>query len=145
LKRISFSIRAGLDYIATCDTASQNLVDALANPVVDDDFRAEVFAHFTPKEKSREIKREPKPTFIYLMLDENTGHHKIGKSIKPSYREKTLQSEKSSIVLISTWNGTDADEISLHKLFHQKRVRGEWFALTDSDIEQIRNHFKGTK
>ena len=46
----------------------------------------------------------------YLMLDESTGYYKIGKAIDPSYRERTLQSEKPSIKLLCTCE-TDIERI----------------------------------
>ena len=39
--------------------------------------------------------------YVYLMIDLSNNHYKIGISNKPEYREKTLQSEKPSIEMIS--------------------------------------------
>nr|DAZ32080.1 MAG TPA: meiotically up-regulated protein 113 [Caudoviricetes sp.] len=71
----------------------------------------------------------------YLMRDLNTGLTKIGKSISPSARERTLQSEKPTISLFKI--SDSLIERELHELFRIKRVRGEWFNLTDDDIEHI--------
>lgn len=71
----------------------------------------------------------------YLMTDSNTGYTKIGKSKNPGKREKTLQSEKPTITLKLVCD--QMVEGKLHKEYAEKRIRGEWFDLTESDIEQI--------
>ena len=71
----------------------------------------------------------------YLMLDESTGYYKIGKAIDPSYRERTLQSEKPSIKLLCTCD-TDIERI-LHLKYELKRMRGEWFNLSKKEVEEI--------
>ncbi len=71
----------------------------------------------------------------YLMRDLNTGLTKIGKSISPSVRERTLQSEKPTISLFKI--SDSPIERELHELFRIKRVRGEWFNLADEDIEYV--------
>lgn len=70
----------------------------------------------------------------YLMIDGN-GYTKIGKSSNPEYRERTLQSEKPTVRLIAI---AEKDiEQYLHDKYSDKRVRGEWFSLTDMDRKQI--------
>jgi hypothetical protein len=76
---------------------------------------------------------------IYLAIDENTGYHKIGWSINPRKREKTLQSEKPTIFFLWVINGSKKDESYLHRLFSSKRIRGEWFDLDKQDIEMLVN------
>ena len=80
-------------------------------------------------------------TKVYLMIDKNTGYYKIGRSKNPIYREKTLQSEKPTIELLLWWDAMIKDERKLHNMFSEKRIRGEWFDLSGSDIEVIKNHF----
>ena len=80
--------------------------------------------------------------FVYLMKDETNGYHKIGISNKPEYRERTLQSEKPTIVLLCakefpTRIIAEAIESALHKAFEGKRLRGEWFALDEKDVLDI--------
>ena len=92
------------------------------------------------KEPSRSIKEES--CFVYLMKDESNGYHKIGISNKPEYRERTLQSEKPTIVLLcakefATRIIAEAIESALHKAFEDKRLRGEWFALDEKDVLDI--------
>lgn len=83
------------------------------------------------------IKKEPKPTRIYLMINQRNGLYKIGRSVKPTVREHTLQSDEPEINLLRTWLGTHNDEIYLHEIFSSSRVRGEWFRLSDEQIEKL--------
>lgn len=80
-------------------------------------------------------------TRVYVMLDENTGYYKIGRSIKPKVRERTLQSEKPTIKMLFHHEATHKDEKDLHKKFSEKRIRGEWFDLSGSDLVFIKNYF----
>ena len=81
--------------------------------------------------------------FVYLMKDESNGYHKIGISNKPEYRERTLQSEKPTIVLLCAKKFpsriiAEAIEAALHKAYGNKRLRGEWFELDDKDVFDIK-------
>lgn len=80
-----------------------------------------------------------KRTNIYVMIDHHTGHYKIGRSDSPTKREATLLSQKSSIELLFYFSGTIKQEKILHQVFEEKWVRGEWFALTEDDLEFIKN------
>lgn len=75
--------------------------------------------------------------YVYVMLDQVNGFRKIGYSNNPKYREKTLQSEKPTIALEWQIVARQEDEKHLHDLFKQKRVRGEWFNLSDDDLDCI--------
>ena len=77
------------------------------------------------------------------MIDKNTGLYKIGRSINPKIRERTLQSEKPTIELLYFREGYDLDEKFLHNFFKDKRVRGEWFDLNFEDRQFIKEYFKG--
>lgn len=79
---------------------------------------------------------------VYLMHDESNGFYKIGISNKPEYREHTLQSEKPTIVLVCSKEFpnrsiAEAFEAALHKVYENKRLRGEWFKLDDSDVQDL--------
>jgi hypothetical protein len=71
----------------------------------------------------------------YLMVDERNGYIKIGKSLDPDKRERTLQSEQPKIKLIYVLDSNM--ESLLHKRFKTKRVRGEWFDLTEAEVERV--------
>lgn len=90
---------------------------------------------------------EPSPyageCYVYLMHDTTNGYHKIGISKNPEYRERTLQSEKPTIELLCAKQFpsrtiAEAIESALHKAFEVKRIRGEWFVLSSTDVDQIR-------
>lgn len=75
----------------------------------------------------------------YLMKDDNTGYTKIGKSLNPKKREYTLQSEKPTISLFMTCD--KLVERELHNLFAIKHIRGEWYNLSEKDIEYIVSNY----
>lgn len=79
---------------------------------------------------------------VYLMIDTVNNYHKIGISNKPSWREKTLQSEKPSIELLASKKFINRKiaysfEKALHDAYDEKRIRGEWFNLDESEIKEI--------
>jgi len=79
-----------------------------------------------------------KPTYhLYLMQNMRNNYYKIGKSTDPKFREKTLQSEEPEVKLIEIWENFGNLEKVIHKKLNSKRLRGEWFELTDSDINII--------
>tara|TARA_R100001443_G_scaffold30830_2_gene44735 strand:+ start:3114 stop:3941 length:828 start_codon:yes stop_codon:yes gene_type:complete len=82
-----------------------------------------------------------RPTNVYVMIDKNTGYYKIGRSIHPKFRERTLQSEKPTIEMLFHHNAMIKDEKELHELFKNKRVRGEWFDLNGTDLNKIKEYF----
>ena len=76
--------------------------------------------------------------FVYLMKDKANGLYKIGKSINPKYRERTLQSEKPSIEMVfHAHECGDFNERSLHLRYADRRKRGEWFQLEPAQVRFI--------
>ncbi|MFN3381894.1 MAG: GIY-YIG nuclease family protein [Runella zeae] len=83
--------------------------------------------------------------YLYLMQDLSTMLYKIGISKTPTYREKTLQSEKPTVNMLCYKrfiNRKDAYiiEQTIHANFKKNRVRGEWFSFCSSEIQQIENY-----
>lgn len=83
------------------------------------------------------------PCFVYLMNDLVNGAYKIGISNSPEYRERTLQSEKPDIKLIHSKQFpkrsiAEVFEKVLHEHFRNKRIRGEWFQLSNDDIIDLK-------
>lgn len=76
-------------------------------------------------------------TYLYLMTDRRTGLTKIGTSKNPQYRESTLQSDNPMVELLQTWKASLSHERTMHKLFARYRVRGEWFDLTQEQIDSV--------
>lgn len=101
-----------------------------------------------PKETTIPITVEHKavieePCYVYLMIDTTNGFHKIGISNKPQYREKTLQSEKPTIELVCAKQFpsrtiAEAFESALHKAYANKRLRGEWFNLSEEEVLMLK-------
>ncbi len=75
----------------------------------------------------------------YLMKNNHTKLYKIGRSINPRYREKTLQSQEPNIKMVKVWD-KNIEKI-LHKLYSEYRVRGEWFNLTPIQVKYICTQF----
>lgn len=87
--------------------------------------------------------RKDKKCYVYLMRDETNLYYKIGISNKPKYRERTLQSEKPTIILICskefpTRKIAESFEKALHNAYSKKRIRGEWFKLDENDIKELK-------
>jgi hypothetical protein len=81
--------------------------------------------------------------FVYLLKGEN-GLYKIGRSKTPEIRISTITKAIApfDIQTINTAFYPDCykAESDLHKLFANKRVRGEWFELGDDDVMTIITH-----
>lgn len=78
--------------------------------------------------------------FLYLMRNQRNGYVKIGFSKNPAYREKTLQSEEPEVSMIFKVEASFGCEGWLHARFAEKRLRGEWFALSEGDVSWIIEH-----
>jgi DNA-binding transcriptional MerR regulator len=75
--------------------------------------------------------------YIYLMKNNANGRIKIGISVDPRIREKTLQSAEPDVQLIHKWLGSKTDEQNLHTRFSDCRIRGEWFSLNEFQVNEI--------
>jgi len=90
--------------------------------------------------KRQKLEREEK-RFLYIIHNKRNGLYKIGISINPAFRERTLQSEEPEIEIIETFKGGFELEKQIHSFFAGKRIRGEWFKLNDEDILNLKNDF----
>lgn len=87
-------------------------------------------------------------TFIYLIRDRLTGLTKIGRSNNPENRLKQLKKQDTlmpvanDFFIIDTWEDYAFTEQMLHNKYQEKRVRGEWFNLSNFDIKEIQEVFK---
>jgi hypothetical protein len=83
-------------------------------------------------------------TYIYLIRDGDSGLTKIGRSNEPEKRLKTLikqdtlQATPNNYFFITYWLDRIDAEPRLHETYKNKRARGEWFDLSEVDIEDIR-------
>ncbi len=92
--------------------------------------------------KNIEAKTDNLECYVYLMHDTSNDFYKIGISNNPSYREKTLQSEKPTIENLIAKKYpirkiAESFEKSLHQTYSDKRIRGEWFKLDEIDVKHI--------
>lgn len=87
--------------------------------------------------------QEKEPGFVYLMREiDGDNHCKIGRSTKVRQRLGSARVDNPrQIVLLHDFFSTDHYKVErqLHKQFASKRVKGEWFALTQDDIETIKS------
>lgn len=146
-----FKIRGGINM---CCGDSNNCKKRLSCEVFQDfvkDFKKKVEDNCVIEEYNADeenlVDNKNTPCFVYLMVDITNDYCKIGISNHPKYREHTLQSEKPTIELIvakeyPTRKIAEAIESALHKVFGNKRIRGEWFNLSESEIESIKKTLK---
>ena len=76
------------------------------------------------------------------MNDTTNNYYKIGISKNPTYREKTLQSEKPTIEMIAFKKFPNRKiaksfEKALHSSYDSNRIRGEWFDLNQAEVNDI--------
>lgn len=84
-------------------------------------------------------KRSATEGYIYLAYCD-TGHYKIGWSVDPDKRIKHFDTQmpvEVSMVHSFPTDNVRAAETFLHYLFQDKRINGEWFDLSESEIEFI--------
>lgn len=80
--------------------------------------------------------------YNYLFVNFETNLFKIGFSKNPIYREKTLQSEEPKIFVVAFWKRDIRSEKELHNIYKEKRIRGEWFDLSLSDLRKLRDRIQ---
>lgn len=92
-------------------------------------------------EENRTINdEEDKQNKVYLMYSAVSNLIKIGRSINPRGREKTLQGQDPKLDIITYWIAPIYAEKELQNMFIHKRKRGEWFDLDFGDLVQIRDY-----
>jgi hypothetical protein len=100
-----------------------------------------------PKQQ-RSINQRPPETLrdhVYIIRASN-GYYKIGISFRPHERIKKLPHEVAwakDLKLVHTIAIRNAYglEQSLHRHFAAQRVTGEWFLLTEQDVEWLRTQW----
>lgn len=97
------------------------------------------------KERSAELtKRMNQPSLprksIYVF--EQCGFYKIGYSYNPHKRLENIKCaspNETRLVLSFPIHNVKIVEKELHNRFKDKRIRGEWFELSDGDLQDITN------
>ena len=90
-------------------------------------------------------KRSPRPGFVYVLQGPD-GNYKIGRTIDYRGRIDSLTVKLPFDVhplMVIRSDDYCALEKMLHDRFADKRVRGEWFALSEQDIQHIQEDFSG--
>ena len=75
--------------------------------------------------------------YVYILLA--NGKYKIGKAKQLLHRVKSIQSmngEPTTLVYSHKTNNRHKLETALHKQFTDKGLHGEWFQLSESDVEK---------
>lgn len=75
--------------------------------------------------------------YVYLMVNEETGLIKIGRSKNPKYREGTLHSKEPTVHRVAFWKADKELEKLLHDRYAKSRIRGEWFRLTFKQLNDL--------
>jgi predicted GIY-YIG superfamily endonuclease len=82
--------------------------------------------------------------YVYVVKSDS-GHYKIGKTNNPNDRMSTfsvkLPMEVEYLVLIQS-HSYHRLESALHKQYAHKRINGEWFALSPTDLMHL-EHYPG--
>jgi hypothetical protein len=89
--------------------------------------------------------RDSGPEFVYLIQDVDvTSYCKIGRTKNPERRLSTFEVKlpfKFEILAIIETANARGLETSLHRRYADRRVSGEWFALTPDDIDAIKHDY----
>lgn len=103
------------------------------------DLHKERDAYIERQSNDKKLKRKRKSKYKTYLIKNQTGFTKIGKALNPSDREKTLQAEEPTIYLFAI---CEKDiETKLHERYNKNRVRGEWFDLSEKQINYIINKY----
>jgi hypothetical protein len=90
---------------------------------------------------------EQRKSYIYLIWKVGTDEYKIGKSIHPNRRTKELSGGGSELELIASVIFPSESialewEDILKKTFKKQQIKGEWFLLSKSEVDNILQLFK---
>ena len=87
----------------------------------------------------KELPANWKQRFGYVYVFENAGLRKIGSSKRPQVRLRAMKTAAPSIEAIHHIPSLNYRELEhlLHLHFAEKRVAGEWFKLSDEDMNFI--------
>jgi hypothetical protein len=103
-------------------------------------FQNDVYDYPPSAKASKPNRKQSRAGFVYLLKSE-TGHYKIGRTIDPKSRSKTFGIQLPfAVEFLAVIPADDmiSLESELHRRFDEKRLSGEWFNLSDDDIEYIK-------
>ncbi len=149
MQEINSFLHSAIEAVRIC-TPEGDIFEYEAEPFFYDNFKKYVKVYYDAIVKCDaslkcdigDFSRTAEACFVYLMHDLANDYYKIGISNNPTYRERTLQSEKPTIELIIAKEFpvrriAEAFEAALHKTYEAKRLRGEWFRLNSTDVEDL--------
>ena len=88
--------------------------------------------------KSDQTRPKDTPGYIYIVY--SIGRYKIGLTTRPQKRIREIQSPYPvDLICIIQTNDMLSLENALHDRFDHARKHGEWFELSDEDIEEIKH------
>jgi hypothetical protein len=106
---------------------------------------------YTQSRRDSRVKTDEDNVRVYLLVDHDSGYIKIGSSTNPLRRYNEIANQTVSCVGSSEnrnyelmWHSEPTlriNEKKLHKMFESKRISGEWFELSDEDIEIIKRMY----
>lgn len=85
-------------------------------------------------------KPEPIPGYVYLAQAKGLQRFKIGRSSNPVERGAKLKRQSPvpvEVIWASYFDDCRKTEVELHDIFSSKRVHGEWFELSNEDVNKI--------
>lgn len=129
----------GTNYSRQMFTASELMIISRSKFATEQD--REFLFHDPPRAARDVPKRKPAPGYIYVIRRKD-GEYKIGKSKSAVDRIESLSVklpfavEPVCVIASDDMNGL---EKQLHERFQDKRVNGEWFALTNEDVEYLKS------
>ncbi len=126
------------------EVSIKHLLLAISSPYIGDNLKKIIDAviegenPYSPPEKEK-YKKPFKPGIVYLLHSEN-GFYKIGRTSDGSSRLSYLTEKLPiNIELVHQFRSDTPTktEKNLHDRFSEKRIKGEWFSLSDEDVSYI--------
>jgi len=95
------------------------------------------------EEPAEEKRKEPETKWGFIYVVKVGKHYKIGRAKNLENRVasyETANAGKVELVFSKEVKDYDKIEIELHQIFEENRVKGEWFKLSEKDIEMIKEY-----
>ena len=94
--------------------------------------------------RSKTFFKAKRAGFVYIVDEINGPHYKIGRTSNPYDRLKTFEVKlpyKVEYNMLIETNDMYALEYKLHNIFSDKHADGEWFTLSQDDLDWLRTEF----
>ena len=103
----------------------------------------ELFDKYIKNKEKESVKKElPKDGYVYIIKIDN--YYKIGISINPKNRLKSFTKlmKEPEIISLTFCNNYKQVEKELHEMFSDRNTNGEWFTLTDEELDKAIQYLK---